>query len=848
MSLKQKIENHEKGKKTKLLQLQSVQNFSPILDIRDGIITTRDGKFVKLLEFSPINFKLRSPEEQAGIVSQFGAMLRTMPTTAHFKVVSKKSDVGKAVAILREHYNEEDNSRCRKLQQEQIETIEITGRERGVSRRFYIAFEYEAQYGLKKKPSFDRIRFELNTMALGIRSGMENCGNECLTPIDKDGEDEWLLSTLYSIFSRGQEEVESFEDHEFRTLARYSMESQEYGDSGNLNVPVNDFIAPALIDTKTSHNYIVVKGSEAAPAIYYSFLYIPGAAYPLRAATGWSDFLINIGDGVDIDFFLNRENAEVIARSLAYILRSKNISAKNGDDTSTDYDELVNAIESGYYVKQGIANGEDFWYLSCMITVTAHSLDELNFRLDEIKKYLVKHDMTCRKCTFQMLDAFRMSLPLTHYDPGIFRKSRRNVLGSQLASFYPFTSYEMSDADGILLGRQMNGSLVLLDNFDTKKYPNANMCILGSSGAGKTYLLQCMALRFREKRIQTFIIAPDKGHEFQRACDAIGGQFITISPGSRQNINIMEIRKKDERATVLIDGVGETSSSILASKIQSLHTFFTLLIPDITAEEKQVLDEAILQTYKRFGITLENSSLDDPLRPGRYKPMPILGDLHQSLVNMGANAERLATILSRYVSGSASSFNQQTNVNLDNKYIVLDVSRLSKEMLPIGMFIALDFVWDKAKEDRTQKKVIFIDEGQRMIGPSGTPETAEFVLEAFKVIRGYGGSAIIATQELNDFFALNGGQYGKAIINNAEIKVLMRTKKEEAKSVQNALDITDDERIKITQVQKGNALLLAGTNHVLVEVEASRTEHNLITTDRKDLKKIAERNAAVQST
>lgn len=832
-----------RNKEPKLVQLQSMQNFSPILDIKEGVISTKDGKFVKLMEFSPINFKLRSIDEQGAVISQFAALLRTMPANFHIKVVSKKSEVSKVVEILQGHYAEEDNARCRKMQQEQIETIENTGRERGVSRRFYIAFEYEPPIGLKKSPSLRDIRYNLDTMARTIASGMENCGNECISPTGKDSEDDWLMATLYSIFSRGQEEVESYEDHKFRTLARYAMATQEFGGRNDLNVPINDFICPALIDNKTSPNYLVVKGVDSAPDIYYSFLYIPGASYPLRALAGWTDFLINIGDGVDLDIYIRRENAENTARKLTYILRSKTISAEKGDDTSTDFDDLMSSIDSGYYIKQGIAAGEEFYYFACMLTVTAHSLEELNFRIEEIRKYIVQHDMQVRKCTFQMLDAFRMSLPLTSYNMGIFNKARRNALGSQLASIYPFSSYEMSDTDGILLGQQMNGSLVLLDNFDTSKYTNANMVITGITGSGKTYLLQCMALRFREKRIQTFIIAPDKQHEFRRSCEAIGGQFITIAPGSAQNINVMEIRKKDERTTVLLDGEEELSNSALAAKIQQLAIFFSLLVPDASYEEKQFIDEALMATYGKFGITLDNASLIDPDDPEQYKTMPVLGDLYNTFLEMaeqGNPTKRLAVILSKYVTGSARSFNQQTNVDLDNKFIVFDVAQMTEETLPIGMFIAMDFVWDKAREDRTKKKAIFLDEGWELIGPSASKESANFVLRLFKVIRAYGGAGIFATQNIGD---LEGSVAGQGVLNAAKIKFILKTETTEADVVQKAFNLTDSERDSISSMPKGRALLVAGANHVFINVNASKTEHNLITTDRKDLEKQVEKKA-----
>lgn len=123
---------------------------------------------------------------------------------------------------------------------------------------------------------------------------------------------------------------------------------------------------------------------------------------------------------------------------------------------------------------------------------------------------------------------------------------------------------------------------------------------------------------------------------------------------------------------------------------------------------KDSLDEALVETYAEFGITIDNDSLIDPQNPSKYKQMPILGDLHRHLHNLGPRAERLYNILSRYVTGSASSFNGHTNVNLDNQYIVFDISDLTEEMLPIGMFIVVDYVWDKVREDRTKGKSDFL--------------------------------------------------------------------------------------------------------------------------------------------
>ena len=474
-----------------------------------------------------------------------------------------------------------------------------------------------------------------------------------------------------------------------------------------------------------------------------------------------------------------------------------------------------------------------------MITVTADTLENLEWRIAEVRRLMVSQDMDVTVCHFRQEMAMNSVMPLCRLEKRLFERSKRNMLTSSVASCYPFTSYEMSDENGILLGvNKHNNSLVIVDIFNSRVYKNANMAILGTSGAGKTFTMQLMALRMRRKGTQVFIIAPLKGHEFLRACRNVGGEFISISPASRQCINIMEIRRVDQTANAIIDGV-INENSILARKIQQLHIFFSLLIPDMTHEEKQLLDETLIHTYAQKGITHDNDSLIDPEDPNRYREMPLLGDVYELLMQSD-ETRRLGNILNRLVHGSAKTFNQHTNVNLNSPYTVLDISELTGDLLTVGMFVALDYVWDKAKEDRTKEKAIFIDEIWQLVGSGSNTLAAEFCLEIFKIIRGYGGAAIAATQDLNDFFALEGGKYGKGIINNAKTKIILNLEDDEAVRVQDTLKLTDAEITNITRFERGNGLISTNSNHITVEFKASQLEKQLITTDRYELSRILE--------
>ena len=796
-----------------------VAQYLPIEDIRNGIIYTRDHRYVKIIEVSPINFLLRSAREQRNIIYSFVSYLKISPAKIQFKVLTKKADVNRHLYKIEEEIAHETDERCRVLQQDYANLVRQLGSKEAITRRFFIIFEYEG-IGGRRGDEKDAIA-ELISVVQTATVFLRQCGNEV---IQYENDNDFTVDVLYNLLNRNTAIDKTIEEHIADLMAKHgSMEA----------LPVGDIIAPDSIDV-THGSYVLMD------RMYHAYLLIPSFGYKSQVSAGWLSLLVNAGEGIDLDIFIDRQPKEQFQRKIGQQLRINRSKIKDTSDTNTDFDDLDSAIRSGYYLKEGLGNNEDLYFMSILITVTADSEKELEWRIDELKKLLISQDIEISHCHFREEQAFLSALPLVSLDKHLFTRSKRNILTTGVASCYPFTSFEMCDDNGILLGvNKHNNSLIIVDIFNSRIYKNANMAILGTSGSGKTFTMQLMALRMRRKNIQTFIIAPLKGNEFYRACNNIGGEFIQISPASPNCINIMEIRKTDTTVADLLDAPN-IDKSMLAGKIQKLHIFFSLLIPDMTYEEKQLLDDALIKTYALKGITHNNDTLVDPEHPEQYKEMPILGDLHEVL-KQSPETKRLANIINRFVGGSARSFNQQTNVRLDNKYIVLDISELTGDLLTVGMFVALDYVWDKAKEDRTAEKAIFIDETWQLIGAASNRLAAEFVLEIFKIIRGYGGSAICATQDLNDFFALEDGKYGKGIINNAKTKIVLNLEDEEAQRVQDILHLSETETMAITHFERGNGLISTNNNNITVEFKASELEKELITTDRRELKEIVDR-------
>ena len=503
-------------------------------------------------------------------------------------------------------------------------------------------------------------------------------------------------------------------------------------------------------------------------------------------------------------------------------------------DTRQDYEELDSAISSGMFLKNEMnRNGEDFYYMNTVIEVFATDVETLERRISTVETLCTSMGFLAKRCDYKQSHGFISCLPILTLDEDIERKSRRNILIQDVASAFPFSSFSICDQSGIMLGINLhNRSVCMLDIFDSTKYTNANMSILGMSGAGKTFLLQLIAMRLRQQNIQVFIIAPLKGHEFRSTCEAMGGLFVKLSPSSNDCINIMEIRKTTLDTDKDLGNHSDRGDSLLADKIAKLHIFFSLLKTNISQEERHYLDSALVECYKRFGINHSNNSLFN--EEGTIKPMPILKDLYDVLIEL-EDTKNLALALSRFVTGSASRLGQHTNIDLNNKYIVLDISEMGKDLLPLGMFLALDFCWDKCRESRIEKKALLLDELWCLIGASSNPLAADYVLEIFKVIRGYGGSAIGATQDLTDYFALENGKYGKAIINNSRTKIILPLEEDEAMYVKNTMGLSDEEALQVIRNKRGEGLLCAGHNRISVSFHATEKEYHSVTTSRDDL-------------
>lgn len=587
-----------------------------------------------------------------------------------------------------------------------------------------------------------------------------------------------------------------------------------------------DILSPTAIDTK-SRDYIVVDG------VFHAYLYITGYGYSTTVGSCWLAPLVEAGEGVNVSFSFTRQNREKILSKIAQTTMLNRSRMRDVGDTRQDYEELDSAITSGLYLKDVMnRQGEDFYYMHTLIEVVADDPDTLEQRVTAVEKLCVSVDMIARRCDYANEQGFLSALPLVTLDADIERKSRRNALTTGVAAAFPFVSYEHSDRNGIFLGLNLyNKSPVFLDPYDDYKYTNGNWWIGGNSGTGKSVTLQCLAGRLREQGKRVVCVIPKKGHEFRPNCEQLGGLYLRLSPSSRDCPNIMAIRRKTLDAYAGIQELAARDDSVLADKISRLIIWYSLQKKDLTEEDKNYLDASLVECYDRYGITFDNASVVD--ENGAFKEMPIIPDWYNVLLEK-PETKHLAVVLTRYVTGSAAAMGRRNHISIDNKYIVLDTSGMPDDLILPGIYWAIDVANDIIMNAGGELSALIADELWSLVGAGSNPLAAAYVQEMVKTIRGLGGIAITSTQGMQDLFSLEGGKYGKGILDSSRIKFVMQMEEQEARLIQQILNLSEEEVRQITRFRRGEGLLCIGYNHVPVAFHVTKKEYDAITTSPTD--------------
>lgn len=821
---KQKIDkeierNKNKEKKQKPIfktPSYSTQMVTPIRDIYKGTVITTDGRYLRILEIKASDFAMRTGSEKENIISAFEDVLKVLPSTAQILAVSLRSDLTSTIRYTKERMENETVECCIEMGEQYLEQLKQEQTD-GSTRRFFIVYQYEnVNFGPFAKTPIDVICEQLDIIARRVETAIAGCKNDLIVKYPSDLSAN-SAEILYTMFNKEKYGLVSFDSH-FQDV--YNRYFGAYGQR-EFYVPPTDYIAPDELHFRGTR-YV------ACNNLYYGYAYVSKNGYPQYLFAGWATRVFAKKD-VDISIHIQKvPKDEVIGKIRRNVSRSQENLMEVGE-TSEASESAQKKLEAGNYLRTGLTNGEEYCYLSVMLTVTGSSPEEVKSKMEELKNIGKLNDFNLVEVVNETEDAFFSCLPLNTIGHNLWEKSKRNFLLCDASSVYPFTSFEINDEEGVYIGNLLNNDSMCILDFANKRFTNSNTCILGTAGSGKTFTELALATRMRIQRIPCYIITPEKEHEYFRLCSAMGGEFIRLGADQKTNINIMEIYPVDKRAiqSSMDLGLNIGTTSQLTEKVRSLKTFFKLLIPGMNQVMIAKLDSYIVKTYERFGITEDEESLWKDEEHTRYKDMPILSDLRKEMEE-DPEMRPVYTIMGMFETGSGKCFNKRTNVDLSNPFTVFSVQHLEEEFVSCGIYIVMDYVWSKVKENIDLRKAIFIDEFWKL------STAASQIIEIAKIIRGYGGQLVLATQQLADIMKLPNG-LGESVIGNSSFKILMKMSKNDADLVGTIVGLTNSEYNRIqTFRNKGEALLLGDDMRVEIAVRSSQMEYELFTTNRSD--------------
>jgi type IV secretory pathway VirB4 component len=551
---------------------------------------------------------------------------------------------------------------------------------------------------------------------------------------------------------------------------------------------MRDFIAPSSLEIHSSHFRLGTK--------YGRTLYVYG--YPREIYTGWLSSLINIDEVLDLSMFVYQLEATMSINSEKGRTRDPGLEA-----ALQDAEELRDQLQVG---------AERFFRFGLYITLYADSLDELTFVQNKIETIFGQQMVFSKVASSQQEQGLNSTIPQLSDQLQI----RRNMNTGAISTSFPFTSADLTDNSGILYGVNMhNNGLVIFDRFTLE---NANAVVFAKSGAGKSFTVKLEALRSMMLGAEILIIDPE--NEYQKLSDAVGGSYIRLSLNSDTRINPFDLPR-------VIDS--DEADDALRANLVTLHGLFRLMLGGtqvaangqamsaLTPAEEADLDQALIDTYARVGIT------SDPLTHGSQPPT--IAELYDTLLHMGGTGPQLAQRLRKYTTGTfAGIFSQQSNIDINNPMVVFNIRDLEDELRPVAMYIVLSHIWNITRTDQ-KKRMLIVDEAWQLMKYD---DSANFLFSLAKRARKYHLGLTTITQDVEDFM---GSKMGRAIVANSSMQLLLKQSSSAVDVLADVFKLTEEEKKRLANFPVGQGLFFAGQNHVHIQIIASQTEQELITTN-----------------
>ncbi len=566
---------------------------------------------------------------------------------------------------------------------------------------------------------------------------------------------------------------------------------------------MRDFIAPSSLEIHSDHFRLGTK--------YGRTIYVYG--YPREIYTGWLSSLINIDEVLDISMYIYPVDSQTVLNNLRKkVTQLEATQSINNEKGRTRDPGLEAAIQDAEELRDQIQVGaERFFRYGLYFTLYADSLEELTFVQNKIETIFGQQMVFSKVASSQQEQGLNSTVPQLTDQLQI----RRNMNTGAISTSFPFTSADLTDSTGILYGVNMhNNGLVIFDRFTLE---NANMVVFAKSGAGKSFTVKLEALRSMMLGSEVLIIDPE--NEYQKLSDAVGGSYIRLSLSADTRINPFDLPR-------VIDS--DEADDALRANLVTLHGLFRLMLGGtqvaangqamsaLTPAEEADLDQGLIDTYARVGIT------SDPLTHGSQPPT--IADLYDTLLHMGGTGPQLAQRLRKYTTGTfAGIFSQQSNIDINNSMVVFNIRDLEDELRPVAMYIVLSHIWNITRTDQ-RKRMLIVDEAWQLMKYD---DSANFLFSLAKRARKYYLGLTTITQDVEDFM---GSKMGRAIVANSSMQLLLKQSTSAVDVLSDVFKLTEEEKKRLANFPVGQGLFFAGQNHVHIQIIASQTEQQLITT------------------
>ena len=562
---------------------------------------------------------------------------------------------------------------------------------------------------------------------------------------------------------------------------------------------LRDLIAPSSLEFHSGYFRLGTK--------YGQTIYVYG--YPRQLYTGWASPILNADEVLDVSMFIYPVETEIVMKNLRRKVTQLEADLSiNNEKGRTRDPALEAALNDAEELRDQLQLGaEKFFRFGLYLTIYADSLDELNFVRSKVETMLGQQMLFSKVASSQQEQGLKSAVPQLSDQLQI----RRNMNTGAISTSFPFTSADLTQENGVLYGVNMhNNGLVIFDRYTLE---NANMVVFAKSGAGKSFTVKLEALRTMMMGAEVLIIDPE--NEYQKLSDSVGGSYIRLSLNSDVRINPFDLPH-------VIDA--EEADNALRANIVTLHGLFRLMLGGTSAgqsiglspNEEADLDQAIIDTYARAGIT------SDPLT--HNSTPPTIHNLYDTLVHMDGSGPSLAQRLRKYTTGTfAGIFSQQSNIDINNSMVVFNIRDLEDELRPVAMYIVLSHIWNIVRSEQ-KKRMLIVDEAWQLMKYD---DSANFLFSLAKRARKYYLGLTTISQDVEDFM---GSKMGRAIVSNSSMQLLLKQSSSAVDVLSDVFKLTEEERKRLSNFPVGQGLFFAGQNHVHIQIIASDTEHQLIST------------------